>query len=120
MFGTYTPPFTIELEGITISLVEEGDGYRYQRTCLDESEEKVLLAYKPTVLVNPVEPVNKPKELSPYVLIDFSTPLVVEPRGSKPLFLTFPVEVGVFVSSDGQEYESVDIFSASVSKRAYV
>ena len=116
MFGTYTVPFTIETDGIEISLTEEGDGFFYRRSCLEENEEKVFFAENPTVLINPVEPVNKPKKLCSYALLEFSRPLVVEPRTSKPIFLTFPVETGVFVSSRGRDYESFDVFSLNPSK----
>jgi hypothetical protein len=116
MFGTYHAPFEIEQEGIKISLTQEGDEYFYQRMCLDEREEKVLLAYNPTILINPVEPVNKPKTLSPYALIEFNKPLMVEPKASKSVFLTFPVELGVFVSSGGDAYEHVDVLTASMPK----
>ena len=116
MFGTYNPPFTLEQDGITISCTKEGDGFFYQRTCLDKTEERVLMVEKPTVLINPVEPVNKPKNLSPYAMVEFSKPLIVEPRGSKHLFLSFPVETGVFVSSSSSDFESIDIFTLNTSK----
>jgi hypothetical protein len=41
---------------------------------------------------------------------------MVEPRGSKAVFLTFPIELGVFVSSGGGDYEPVDVFTRNTPK----
>lgn len=115
MFGYYDIPLKIAEEGISLSIDKEGEAFIYKRECLDEKVEKVLLANKGKVLINPVEPLSKPKELTQYLYIEFERPLLVEPKESRRLFLKFPVEIGVFIS-ERKHFEILDIFTLAKQK----
>jgi len=95
MFGQYDIPIRIEQEGITVSVQKEGENILYMRECLGESVEKILVAGSGKLLLNPVEPVNKPTTLPSHLLIEFVNTLQVEPKGTMNIFLTFPVEIAV-------------------------
>jgi len=66
MYGYYNIPLRIEKEGISLSVEKEGEILVYRRECLDEKVEKVLLASNSKILLSPVEPLSKPKEITPY------------------------------------------------------
>jgi hypothetical protein len=115
MFGQYDIPIQIDQEGITVSVQKEGEKILYMRECLGESIEKILVASSGKLLLNPVEPVNKPKALASYLLIEFANTLQVEPKGTMNIFLTFPIEIAVYISAD-EEFEVVDAFALARQK----
>jgi hypothetical protein len=115
MFGQYDIPIRIEQEGITVSVQKEGENILYMRECLGESTEKILVVGSGKLLLNPVEPVNKPKALASHLLIEFANTLQVEPKGTRNIFLTFPVEIAVFMPSN-EEFEVIDTFTLARQK----
>ena len=115
MFGHYTVPLNIEQDDLTLSVQKEGDRLLYKRERGDEKVEKIILAENPKILIIPVEPVNKPKELTSYLLIEFEESLVVEPSTTKRIFITFPIEMGVFISK-GKKHEIIDLINLTKPK----
>jgi len=79
MFGYYDIPFRIIEKGISLSIDKEGENLLYRREYGVEKVEKILLGSNGKILINPIEPVTKPKELTPYLLIELDRTLVVEP-----------------------------------------
>ena len=89
--------------------------FLYKRELLGEKVEKVLLAYNGSILLNPVEPLNMPREITSYLLLEFGKVLMVEPLAKKKVFIKFPIEIGVFVT--GKEiFDVLDVFSVVKSK----
>lgn len=115
IYGSHDLPFTIEEEDIFLSIVKDGDGYNYKRDCLGEHVEKVLLADNGKITVNPVEPLNRPKEITPYLMVDFERTIAVGPGIEKKVFTTFPVEIGVFISGN-KDFEILDVMSLAKQK----
>jgi len=110
MFGNYDVPVNIAQEGISLSIQTEGGSLRYIRECLGEKVEKIILTNSSKILINPIEPLSKPKELTPYLLIELGNALVVEPKATQKVFMKFPIEIGVFISKDG-DLEILDVFT---------
>jgi hypothetical protein len=110
MYGSYNIPFELEKEGITLSLVKEGNGFIYRSACAGARLEKILLARTGNVFINPIEPLNKPKELTSSLLIEFEKALLIEPEATKKIFSTYPIEIGVFISTK-TAVEVLDIFT---------
>lgn len=115
MYGKYDVPFRIEEEGITVSIERRGEHYYYSRACLEENTEKRLLMNKCDILIYPVEPLNTPKVLSQYLFIEFDNTLILAPKVTKKIFLTFPVEIAVFLRV-GKSFRVIDSFSVSKQK----
>jgi len=115
MFGSYNVPFSIVQEEISLSVQKDGKSLIYRRDCLGEQVEKSLLASKGKILLNPVEPVNRPKALTSYLLIEFEKTLMAEPKGTKTIFLTFPVEIAVYILSK-EDFEIIDILTLTRQK----
>ena len=93
-----------------ISVEDDGGKLVYRRECCGENAEKVLLTDCRRILINPIEPVNKPKELTPYLNIDFQNTLMIEPGLTKKVFIKFPVEIGVFTDLNDTN-KVIDIFT---------
>jgi hypothetical protein len=110
VFGQHKIPLEIDEYGIRLSIQQEGDVLSYRRECMDETVEKTISAHNAQVLINPVEPVNKPKEITPYLLVEFERPIVVEPAGRCRVYVKTPVEIGVFVSAGG-DFQVLDILT---------
>jgi hypothetical protein len=110
MFGCYDIPFELEKEGIALSLEKEGKGLVYRSTCAGARLEKILLAETGKVFINPIEPLNKPKELTSNLLIEFEKTLLIEPEATRKIFITYPIEIGVLISKK-TAVEVLDIFT---------
>jgi hypothetical protein len=110
MYRDYAIPLEIVREEITLSLVRDGEHLLYRSVCADKRVEKILLASTGKVLINPIEPVNKPKELTPYLLVEFDRTLMVEPGATRTIFITYPIEIGVFIAQ-GNHGDLLDILT---------
>ena len=116
MYGKYEFPFTVEQEGISIAMAKSvGSSYHYSRTCGENTVEKSVIMSKGELTIQPVEPLNTPKTLTPYLLIEFEKKLLVEPKGSQRLFVTFPVDIGVLIRVN-KEVKVVDSMSLAPQK----
>lgn len=110
MFGHYDIPFRIVEGEISLSVDKEGENLYYMRECAGEKVEKILLGSNGKILLNPIEPLSKPKELTPYLLVELEKVLVTEPKATQRIFVTFPIEIGAFISKD-ENFESLDVFT---------
>ncbi len=109
MFGRYDYTFHVE-DGSIKAEIERKDGlYCYRRTCGEKRFERLLASESGGIIVNPVEPLSLPKEITNYLLIEFD-PIIIEPGSVNRFYLTFPVEIGVFVESK-RDIEVLDVFS---------
>jgi len=115
MFGQHKAPFNLQGDGITISVEQKEDTMIYQRNCLDKKVEMLLLTTNGKILINPIEPLQTPKEVTPYLIVEFDRKVLVEPKASKKIYITFPIEIGVFVFGK-KEYEILDIVSLARQK----
>jgi len=115
MFGDYDFPAHIEQEGLSISVQKREAHLVYTRVCLGEKVEKTLLVNDGKVLLNPVEPVNRPKPLTTYLLLSLEKVLVLAPKTARKIFLKFPVEIGVFLSNN-RDLQVLDVFTLTSPK----
>lgn len=115
MFGQYTSTFRYE-SGDFLVEAERIDGLlTYRRKCEGRAFERILAVSEAArVTVNPVEPVNLPKDITDLLQIEF-TPIVLEPGAAQTVYLKFPVEIGVFLASE-KGIEILDIFGAGAQK----
>ena len=115
IFGLHDVPLRIDWEGISLSVEGTAGGVLYKRECMDEEVENFLLSSNSKILINPVEPVNKPKELTPHFLIEFERSIFIEPSAKKTVFVKFPVEIGVFVHGK-KDFQILDILTLNKQK----
>jgi uncharacterized protein len=116
MYGTYGIPLNIDSAGISLSIERRDDALVYRRQLGEENSEKLLLGSgRGSIIINPVEPLNLPRDLTPYLYLDFQRPAALAPKSSSTVFVTFPVEIGVFLKDNG-EIETLDIFTLARQK----
>jgi hypothetical protein len=112
VFGRYNYSLAID-DGILKLGVQQRDGlFVYYRECAGEPRKEKVLGTEPDtvqLVIHPVEPVSVPKQLSLFLEISFD-PIVIPPSAKKTIFLTFPIEIGVFLESDSVA-EVLDTFS---------
>jgi len=103
MYGYHVPPFSVEQEGIAISVEKIGQQWVYRRTLGTDNIEKIILGEGKRLIINPVEPLNTPKEITPNLLIEFEKTLLLPGGARRKIFLTFPIEIGIFISDRGRQ-----------------
>ncbi|RXA17417.1 DUF432 domain-containing protein [Methanosarcina sp. MSH10X1] len=117
MYGYYNPPFSVEKEGISISVENNGQHWMYRRTLGTDKVEKIILGDGKRLIINPVEPLNTPKEITPNLLIEFENTLLLAGSAKRRIFLTFPIEIGVFISDKGEKnIQLLDVMSLARQK----
>ncbi|PKL68457.1 MAG: hypothetical protein CVV30_11140 [Methanomicrobiales archaeon HGW-Methanomicrobiales-1] len=114
MYGRFNYPCQHAGKVFSISIEKDGNFFRYRRECQEERVEKIISSTGPTVFIHPVEPINLPKEVTRYLEIVFP-PVVIEPESKKTVFLTFPLEIGVFLTAK-DDYQLLDVFSRCLPK----
>ena len=83
MYGYYKSPLNplrILKDNIHLSIEKDGNTLLYKRTCLNESIEKLLLTKDCGIIINPVEPLKTPKEVTPHLLIEFEKGILLSLR----------------------------------------
>lgn len=114
MFGRYKDTFHHEDGDILIKTERKNGFLTYRRKCEGKTFERILVSDTGVVIVNPVEPVNLPEDITNFLQMEFS-PMVIEPGASRTVFLKFPVEIGVFVES-AKDIEVLDVFAPGTQK----
>ncbi|MDD1720117.1 MAG: DUF432 domain-containing protein [Methanoregulaceae archaeon] len=109
VFGSH--PFPFEYRGGSITIATRmAEGFaRYERTCRGDRLEKILAGSGCPLTINPVEPVKLPKEITSYLEVHFPA-VIIGPGGGKVLYLTFPIDIGVFLKGK-EDYSLLDLFS---------
>lgn len=116
VYNKYDIPFRIEHEGLLIFVEQEGESLLYHRESGAETTEIIILARNGKILFNPVEPVNKPKEITPFFLVQFEQNLTIKPRETYEIMVTFPVEIACLFIAEDQSFTVVDIFALTKQK----
>jgi len=115
MFGLQDIPFEISHDGLLFSVKGDEKRFFYKRKTPGEDVDKILLLEESKLLINPVEPVNKPRKITPNLLIKFEKSIVMDSRSTKKIYVKFPVEIGIFIH--GSKYsENIDIFTLAKQK----
>jgi hypothetical protein len=96
MFGEHRIPLTISVGDLSLNLIKYYEFYRYRRESSDSHVEKILLQEPERIILSPVEPLNLLHRITPYLQIEFLTTVVASPGETQSVFLSFPIEIGVF------------------------
>jgi hypothetical protein len=115
MYKKYSIPFTLKENDWEIQFLQNEKIIHFIRKCFDNTLEKKLLTNKKNVAIQPIEPLLYPKEISDYLLIELEQIVSISPNSTQVIFLTFPIEIGVFLPK-GKEWELLDVFSLSKAK----
>ncbi len=116
MFGKHNSPVVLEHDDIKVELCSSKNCTEYVRTCLSETVNKDLYIQKSDFFIEPVEPMYLPEKLTNYLLIEFENSILIEPKSSIDIYLTFPIEIAAFTKYK-KEIKRIDVFS--ISKKKY-
>jgi len=114
-FGYHNIPLVMKGGNAILVVDRKKDGLTYRRKSLKGDREKLLLTKMGKILVEPIEPVNTPGNMTPYLLIELENPLMIEPKATRKVYIKFPIELGISIS-DGTSSEVIDIFSLKYQK----
>jgi hypothetical protein len=114
VFGEFSPPYSFEGDGLSLSLEMKEGHYLYRRDLGGDLVEKAISVGLSRLLVHPVEPFYTGSELAGHLELEFP-PLIIEPGATETIFLTFPVEIGIFVEGI-RDTEVLDAFSIGPPK----
>jgi len=114
VYGTYDYSCHIKEGEISIDVERSARYLTYKRICRGESAERTIASDNGSIIINPVEPLNLPKEVTRYLELHFNS-IFVEPETTHQLYLTFPVEIGVFIQAK-EDHDLLDVFSLSKPK----
>ncbi|WP_440949059.1 DUF432 domain-containing protein [Methanosphaerula subterraneus] len=109
VYGTYGYEATIGTGQINLFVTQRSGMVEYSRDCAGSTVKKHVASESGRIIVNPIEPVNLPEEVTRFLEIQFD-PLLLEPSSRQTVYLTFPIEIGVFIAAQG-DVHLLDIFS---------
>ena len=110
MYGDYKIPFEVADDELSLSVKKESGGYTYTRQMGEDVVSKQILTDSANLNISPIEPLNLPMKLTSALLIELENTVVIKPQSTQHLFLTFPVELGVFLYAQKGK-KNIDIFS---------
>jgi hypothetical protein len=117
VFGRYDYSLAIDKDGLKLGVERREGLFVYYRELAGRPREEKMLGPGPEdakIVLHPVEPVSVPKQISSFLEIAFN-PIIIGPSSRKTIFLTFPIEIGVFLESDAA-VEVIDTFSLRPNK----
>ena len=115
-WGPHKLPAALELADVSIVVEKKGQGLHYRRSGAGENVEKTILTDQGSLLINPVEPVHRPLETSHHLLVEFEQAVVIEPRSSKEIMVTFPIELACVIEERGYGKHVIDMISITNPK----
>jgi len=114
VYGEYAlGELKLENDDFCLSIERDGNFYVYKRVCKGDLVTKRITGFGKIVL-NPVEPVNLPKNITSLIEIEFKEKIVVEPKSRLTIYVTFPIEIGVFVVN--KSLSVLDVFTLNSLK----
>ena len=115
-WGPHKIPINFSFEDINLALEKRENRIHYKRVCNGECFEKTVLAEKGRLFISPVEPFHKPVGISTHLLVEFTQPLLLEPRASRNIMVTFPLELASVIAQRQDSGKVLEIFSLSPAK----
>lgn len=112
MFGSHEFGSTVTFASVVIETYKDEGLFVYHRKS-DREVTKILSPFS-TLMINPIEPVTQPKEITHYLLIELKKPLLISPENILNFYVTFPIEIGVYVSVE--EDVEIDFFTLTTPK----
>jgi uncharacterized protein len=110
IFGENAIPCDLKQSDLQITVSQDQNSFSYFRDCSGSKVEKLILMSFSDILIAPVEPLNLPSQVASYLMIEFGREIMLEPEANQIIYLTFPIETGVFVGRKGK-YELLDVFT---------
>ncbi|MBF0288548.1 MAG: DUF432 domain-containing protein [SAR324 cluster bacterium] len=116
MYNTYNIPCEFQWNDVAFSITSSSlDLYHYHREGTGDPVDKKIISHSNQMLINPVEPLNTPKFLTQYLLIEMAQSMTIAPKMKKNVYLTFPLDLGVYFLEKA-DFKLIDVFTLASSK----
>lgn len=109
-YGKFPIDYALNFAGLTLSLELKTGLYNYKRALGDWKTEINVSIDGGHMMIHPVEPLNLPDDLTDFLEITFD-PIKIEPSGKCVVFVTMPIEIGIFLESKTGSVDILDIVS---------
>jgi len=107
-YGKFTFDYSINFQGLKIGFEDKNGMYHYKRDIIGWKHESNIASQTGTFYLQPIEPLNLPDNVTDFIEIEF-TEITIEPNSTTVVFLTMPIEIGVFLESKNGERSLLDI-----------
>lgn len=109
-YGKFDLNYSINFEGIKLSFEEKSGLCKYKRAFEDWKKEANISAKGGHAVICPIEPFMLPDNVTEFLEIDFEA-VKIAPSDTCVLFLTFPLEIGVFLEDENGNSDLLDVIS---------
>jgi hypothetical protein len=114
VYGEYDiGDLNLNSDDFSIAVEKDDNFYVYRRVCKDEILSK-RIAGSGKIVLNPVEPVNIPKNITNFLEIELKDKIIIEPKSKRTIYVTFPIEIGIFIMN--REFAILDVFTLTDPK----
>ena len=99
---------------VTVKIKKISDNvFSYMKKDADDNISEIMIPSKSSKIVlefSPIRPINYPAKRTSYVYLDLETPVFLSEGSAATIFVTCPIEIGVFLVHDGRK-DSLDWFT---------
>ena len=107
-YGKFNFDYSINIQGLKLGFEDKNGMYHYKRDIVGWKHESNIATRTGTFYLQPIEPLNLPDNVTDFIEIEFSE-ITIEPEGKAVVFLTIPIEIGVFLEAGNGDRNLLDI-----------
>ena len=107
-YGKFNFDYSINFQGLKLGFEDKNGIYHYKRDIVGWKHESNIATQTGTFYLQPIEPLNLPDNVTDFIEIEFKE-ITIEPDGKAVVFLTIPIEIGVFLEAKNGERNLLDI-----------
>ena len=107
-YGKFNFDYSINFQGLKLGFEDKNGMYNYIRDIVGWKHESNIATQTETFYLQPIEPLNLPDNVTDFIEIEFKE-ITIEPEGKAVVFLTIPIEIGVFLEAKNGERNLLDI-----------
>lgn len=109
-YGKFNFDYAVNFAGLTLGFEDKNGMYHYKRNIIGWKHEAHVAVQNGAFYLQPIEPLNLPDNVTDFIEIRFRE-ITIEPNGNAVIFLTMPIEIGVFLETKDGERNLLDIVS---------
>ena len=107
-YGTFNFDYSINFQGLKLGFEDKNGMYHYIRDIVGWKHESNIATQTGNFYLQPIEPLNLPDNVTDFIEIEFKE-ITIEPEGKAVVFLTIPIEIGVFLEAKNGDRNLLDI-----------
>ena len=109
-YGKFSFDYAVNFAGLSLGFEDKNGMYHYTRNITGWKHEAHIAVENGAFYLQPIEPLNLPDNVTDFIEIKFRE-ITIEPNGKTVVFLTMPIEIGVFLETKNGDRTLLDIVS---------